>query len=283
MAGSYALRMKSRSVCCFFAAAFLLVAPLRSHASKDLPVQPRIVVSSLNIHREMDPERILHEVRNNQNLSRVDIFLLQEVEGEAEDCRRLVEELAGALGLPHRHAPERQRPGASGDGLVTLSRFPLRETAEIPLKRFDLVVNARRRIALDQSAAIPMGRLRLINLHLDTRINTRSRLEQLNPVIEAIQEEVGPVVIGGDFNTVPFRWLWHLVPIPMRKPQAEAVIQRLVSLGFETPFIEAGPTHDHFGLRLDWLFLRGVRLFAQGIEEVDFSDHHAIWVEIGLP
>ena len=223
------------------------------------------------------------ELAKNPKLCRVDVLLLQEVEGQPENRKRAVEGLALALSLPFQHTAENPRGGATGNGLVTLSRFPLVEMSVLPLKRFDLVVNNRRRIALVQTVESPIGRIRLFNLHLDTRINSQSRLEQIEPIIAAAEKGTAPTVIGGDFNTGHFLWLWHIMPVSLWEDQAGAVLKRLSPLGFQTPFIGAGPTHDHFGLRLDWFFLRGLRSFAHGIEKLDFTDHHAIWVEIGLP
>jgi len=121
----------------------------------------------------------------------------------------------------------------------------------------------------------------VFNLHLDTRLNPQQRLEQLSPVLEISRSESRPVVIAGDFNTGDYRWLYNLVPVPYRGGQTGAVVQRMTASGFQTPFGNAGPTHDRLGLRLDWVFLRGLASFGVGIKELGFSDHHAIWTEIG--
>ena len=242
-----------------------------------------IIIASLNIQRRIQSEGMFMELSRNPNISRADILLLQEAEGEPESRKHAIAGLAGALGLPYSYASENRLSAPGGDGLVTLSRFPLRHTTVLPLKQFDLLVNTRRRIALVHSVESPIGPLRLVNLHLDTRINTASRLQQVEPVIVATQGETVPVVIGGDFNTGYFRWLWHIMPISAWEDQAGAVLRQLSGFGFSTPFAGAGPTHDHLRLRLDWIFLRGLRWFARGIEKLDFTDHHAVWAEVGLP
>jgi len=145
------------------------------------------------------------------------------------------------------------------------------------------VFHTRRRIALVQTVETPFGEVLLFNLHLDTRINPERRLEQLAAVLDASRSETRPVVIGGDFNTGDYGWVNHVIPVPKKGAQTGAVIERMAESGLETPFRDMGPTHDSLGLRLDWVFLKGLKSFNAGIEEIEFSDHHAIWTEIGLP
>ena len=60
----------------------------------------------------------------------------------------------------------------------------------------------------------PAGEVRIINVHLDTRINADRRVEQLQPVLEAAGQFDGGVVIGGDLNTQNFFWVENVLPIP---------------------------------------------------------------------
>jgi endonuclease/exonuclease/phosphatase family metal-dependent hydrolase len=244
--------------------------------------RPSIVIASINIHRELDHGRMIRDLDKSPRLAHPDVLLLQEVEGRPEQCRRMVQGLAHALGMAYLHMPEFPPRGANGDGLVTLSRFPLKDTAIIPLKHFDLVFNTRRRIALVQTVETPFGDIQVFNLHLDTRINPDKRVEQLSTVLDASRSG-RPVVIGGDLNTGDYHWVDHLIPVPRKGRQTGAVIERMGQSGFDTPFRDTGPTFDRLGLRLDWFFLRGLRSSAAGIEKIDFSDHHAIWTEVGLP
>jgi endonuclease/exonuclease/phosphatase family metal-dependent hydrolase len=248
----------------------------------DSPAKSRIVIASINIDRELDHGKMIKEFEKSPQLARPDILLLQEVEGQPEECRKMVQSLADALGLTYIHVADFPPQGANGDGLVTLSRFPLKNTGIIPLKRFNLVFHSRRRIALVQTVETPLGEVLLFNLHLDTRINPEKRLEQLSAVLDASRSETRPVIIGGDFNTGDYLWVNHVIPVPNGR-QTGAVIERMAESEFESPFRDMGPTHDSLGLRLDWIFLRWLKSFSAGIEEVDFSDHHAVWTEIGLP
>jgi endonuclease/exonuclease/phosphatase family metal-dependent hydrolase len=237
----------------------------------------RIVIASVNTHGETSHEKMIRDLSQG---ARPDILLLQEVDGSREERRKMAQALGVALGLSYLHLPELP-PSTNGDGLVTLSRFPLKNAGIVRLKHFDLVFRNRRRIALAQTVETPFGDILVFNLHLDTRLNPQQRLEQLSPVLEISRSENRPVVIAGDFNTGDYRWLYNLVPVPYRGGQTGSVVKRMAASGFQTPFGNAGPTHDHLGLRLDWVFLRGLKSFSVGIKELGFSDHHAIWTEVG--
>jgi endonuclease/exonuclease/phosphatase (EEP) superfamily protein YafD len=126
------------------------------------------------------------------------------------------------------------------------------------------------------------GPIRIITTHLDTRINARDRLEQLEPVIEDAKAFPGPRIVGGDLNTNNMRWLASLIPIPFAQVQTAAVQRLMESHGFKTAFARSGPTFDFFGFRLDWIFHQGISPLASGIQPLKFSDHHAIWAQYSL-
>jgi endonuclease/exonuclease/phosphatase family metal-dependent hydrolase len=245
------------------------------------PGSNRILIVSLNMHGELNLTKVVQELRRHERLRRADIFLLQEVDGEYRKCRGFVDGLAGSLDMPFVEMPDETQSAGNGNGLATLSRYRLKEAAVIPLKDFDLVVRSPHRIVLAQTVGTPGGDIRIFNLHLDSRVNPEQRLDQLSPVLAATDSETRPVIIGGDFNTADYHWIYHVLPIPEKRSQRDALLKRMAASGFQTPFESTGPTHDLFGLQLDWLFLRKLRLFAAGTQEIDFSDHHAIWAEIG--
>jgi endonuclease/exonuclease/phosphatase family metal-dependent hydrolase len=238
------------------------------------------LITSINMHGELNTERVLPEFARYERLRNTDIFLLQEVQGDPAKCRKLLDGLARALSLPFIHMPDQSQSTGSGDGLAVLSRFRLKETVVIPLKRFNLGFHSRHRIALAQTAETPFGDIRLLNLHLDSRINPDQRLDQLSPVLASADPETRPVIIGGDFNTGDYHWVCHVLPIPEKRNQRDPLLRRMAESGFQTPFESTGPTHTWFGLQLDWLFFRRLRPLAAGTQEVGFSDHYAIWAQI---
>ena len=75
-----------------------------------------------------------------------------------------------------------------------------------------------KRIALAATVFTPDGPVRVINVHLDTRINPAERVAQLAPALDDASCFYGPSVIGGDFNTNDMQWVSNVVPIPLSSP-----------------------------------------------------------------
>ena len=155
--------------------------------------------------------------------------------------------------------------------------------AAIELPRVDMKLRPRRRIALAATIDVRGRPVRLYNVHLDTRINKRRRLAQLEPVLEAANADHGDVVvIGGDLNTNPLRWTTSVLPTG-RSRQADAVDAAMEREGFSAPLAKLGATHKTgpLGLRLDGLFARGAEVSDAGVErQVDSSDHWPIWIDL---
>src|SRR5689334_6366388 len=130
------------------------------------------------------------ELRATADLRNADVFLLQEAAAGA------AEGLARDLQLHVASSPAAPR---TGDHLAILSRYPLRDIRVRQLKRYDLVFHTRSRFALSATALTPWGPVRVLNTHLDTRINSPERLAQLEA---AMSEATGrAVIVGGDFNS----------------------------------------------------------------------------------
>jgi endonuclease/exonuclease/phosphatase family metal-dependent hydrolase len=125
----------------------------------------------------------------------------------------------------------------------------------------------------------PLGRVRLVNVHLDSRIQLQERLEQLAPIIERVQESEELCVVAGDFNTSDLHWFGRWFPLPS-KNQDLAVRRTFERAGLHTPFMDGEPTFDFLGLKLDSVFLRNLECRDSGIEQIGFSDHRALWVTI---
>jgi endonuclease/exonuclease/phosphatase family metal-dependent hydrolase len=245
-------------------------------ASAQAPASGGLAVVSLNMAREADAGRIVAEWRARPSLGSADVWLLQEVvhlDGEQPSVAHIV---AGELGLHVASAPMKR--GNTVEGLAILSRYPLRDVDVRQLPVFDLVYRSRSRIALAATVDTPSGSVRVFNAHLDTRINARERVAQLAPVIQEAAAWPGPVVLGGDFNTNYMRWIRSLVPIPFAHYQAAPLDKALAARGFSTLLRRTGPTFDHFGFQLDWIYTREMDASEARVQPVDFSDHHAVRV-----
>jgi endonuclease/exonuclease/phosphatase family metal-dependent hydrolase len=233
----------------------------------------------LNMARKSNFEEVLRDTRGLFERLKVDILFLQEVEQDVGDPEVIAEELARTFDFRWYFTPTDFWEDGGMQGLATLSRFPIVDTEVIPLKHFDLRYRMRNRIGLALTTMTPFGPVRAINVHFDSRINASERLEQLAPILDKASEFDGVCIVGGDFNTSPFRWYGRWFPLPYGG-QKEAVLKRFSSWGFDTPFIRTGPTFKFLGLKLDWIFSRGLHPIDWGIETIDFSDHRAIWTRM---
>lgn len=249
-------------------------------------VPDKIRLVTFNVHSGRDLPALAESIGAHPTLRNADIFLLQEIESYESEGASRTRKLAEALQFNYVYAPARATDEGGTHGLAILSRFPLSDIEVLPLKQYDLNYKTRRRIALAATLDVAGRPLRVYNLHLDTRLNTKDRLEQLRPVVEAaLAQPVADVVIGGDFNTNAFRWLFHVLPI-FRSDQAGAVDDFMKENGFETPFAEAGPTSRKrlLRFRLDSLYSRGLPVGKFGVERsVESSDHVPLWMELLWP
>ena len=149
------------------------------------------------------------------------------------------------------------------------------------LPRADLSVRPRHRIAL----AATVAGVRLVDVHLDTRINIADRVLQLRP---AVIDEPAPAVVGGDFNTNPYHWTAGLVPnLPANATvdtdQATLLDDYMRAAGYDTPTADLGPTQDAgvARLRLDALYTRGAVSGAAGVDRsLSVSDHWPLWLDV---
>ncbi len=256
--------------------AALLAVPAVSPST--VPSRGRgVTIVTLNMAKETSAARVLREFDAAPGLRNADIFLLQEVKEEAgSPC--IAHRLGEAMGLHVAYSSE--GPGVPDRGLAILSRFPLRDIEVRKLKRFDLRFHSRARFALSATAETPWGPLRLHDVHLDTRLNAADRLAQLGPVIHEDGKFAARRIIAGDFNSNPFYWVEHVLPLPALHSQAAAVDSFMKGQGFRTAIAERTATSDFLGIHLDWIWMTGLRAAASQVLPLRFSDHHAVWTRV---
>jgi len=235
-------------------------------------------IASLNIAKRYGVGA-LAEMTRQPDLRKADVLLLQEVVDGANG--HMAADLATALGFHFVFAPAFQLDPNFVEGLAILSRYPLRDRSVLDLPHNQLLWHTRIRIALAATAATPWGPMRIINTHLDNRINANEKRLQLEILFKESGRAGGPCVIGGDFNNANFYWISGTVPIPGSQDLREMVDQEMQRHGFRTP-LGSGPGSLHFlGLKLDWIYLRGLRALGSGVTPISFSDHNSVWVLAG--
>jgi endonuclease/exonuclease/phosphatase family metal-dependent hydrolase len=212
----------------------------------------------------------------------LDVLLLQEVGDRSHDGASFATAVAHDLGYNFAYAPADRLGDTETQGLAILSRYPLDDVRTFPLQYHSLRFRSRCRVALSATAITTTGPVRLVNVHLDTRINSRDRITQLAPLLAMLDHLDGPQIIGGDFNTMNIRWFRTMWPLPFLQRQVAAVRTRLGGDGFHTPFISGRPTFTFLGLplRLDWLYLKRLEAVEWSVDTVRFTDHRGVWARV---
>ncbi len=250
-----------------------------SYNVRSSPSTPALSAVSLNMAKETDSNKVFHTISTTPRLRDADLYLLQEV------CHRprmpsVADETARKLGFFASFAAP--VPGVYDQGLAIVSRYPLLGIETKPLKKCELRFRSRERFALAANVRTPWGDLRVWNVHLDTRVNSEERLDQLRPVIHEAAAYSGPRLIGGDFNTNDFYWFGNVLPVPIGPAHSTGVRQAMKEHGFETPFPDGLDTFPRFRRHLDWIFLNGLDALEASVEPAPFSDHNAVWVRARL-
>jgi endonuclease/exonuclease/phosphatase family metal-dependent hydrolase len=251
-----------------------------------LPLLLAVRVVTYNVHFGAPVARLAEALRG------ADIVLLQEVQDHPGEGKSRAERIAAELGMQASYAPARTLKDRGTHGLAVLSRWPMHDPEVLELPRMNLVIAANptlrvgaqateRRIALAVTIDTPDGPLRIYDVHLDTRIDVKDRIEQLRPVAVRAQGESSPVIIGGDFNTNPFAWAARLIPTaPADQPGAIDRFMR--AAGFATPTAGCGPTTPPpLEMRLDAIYVRHLRAAMMHVDrDAHASDHFPLWLEV---
>jgi len=244
-------------------------------------------IVTFNVKYGADTEALARAFRENAALATADVLLLQEIRSFPEEGSSRAARLAQALGgLSYVYAPARTLdPGTHG--LAILSRFALEDIKVMELPHAALPIGEQRRIALSVDLRTSAGLLRIINVHLDTRMNADERVLQLRPVA---MDPPPLAIVGGDFNSNPMVWAFNAVPVlgagtVIDADQARILDDYMTGEGFQNPTAELGPTVSVPGLapHLDSIYVHGAVGSAAGVErEVDVSDHWPMWLDLRL-
>jgi endonuclease/exonuclease/phosphatase family metal-dependent hydrolase len=232
-----------------------------------------ITVVCWNIQYGRKVRTALAEIRADSMLARADVLLLQEMDTDG------VRLLADSLGFNFVYGPASVSPKSKDlFGNAVLSRWPIMDHRIVVLPH-ETLLTGHRRIAV--SADIDLGgrTLRAVSLHTATMVMDQDkRLEQAAAVRDSLGDFAGPVVMGGDFNTVS-EYEVTLLRRTMRR------------MGLETVRLPEGPTISNRFKKmpgeipvLDHLFVRDLVPGSRGVVEgATASDHYPIWAVVGLP
>ncbi len=239
-------------------------------------------VVSFNVHYAKDPFAIAAAIKADQNLRNADVILLQEVEYHLKEGKGRAAQIAEQLGMECVYAPATARSRKATHGLAVLTNLPIDHIEIIRLPFHVLGFRSRQRIALRIVIDTPNGKAQIYNVHLDTRINPKKRIEQLRAVMDSIgTREAMPTVIAGDLNTIQAWFVAGTFPI-FFADQRKAVNDFFEEYGYATQAIKGytmkqGPVR----FKLDAIYVSGFDITHAAVERgVQVSDHAPIWADL---
>jgi endonuclease/exonuclease/phosphatase family metal-dependent hydrolase len=250
-------------------------------APHDRPLsEDRVAIASLNTAGN---PRIAEPLAAWTRERGLDVLLLQEVGSGSHDGAAFAAALSARLGYHFAYAPAQRLGKNETQGIAIVSRHSLTDVRTYPLTYHRLRFRSRCRIGLAATLHTTHGPVRVMNVHLDTRINSRDRLAQLEPLLTALAAVEDPKIIGGDFNTMNIKWFGTMWPLPVGERQTTAVRTRLGEHGFHTPSTDGRATVKFFGLpfRLDWIYLKGIQPLEWNVDDIRFTDHRGVWASVG--
>ncbi len=246
-------------------------------SAKPLPRELRVV--TFNLHGQPG-DVIARALESDRALRDADLIVLEEVHGH-HGCSSACE-IARAFGYHAVYEPEFvDRDGT--DGVAIVSRAPLDSAQVIELPYYNVhLTDERRRAALAATVRVAGQPLTVYAVHLTNRLTVAQRRHQIEPVIAHASRQRTPVIIAGDFNTSPFTWVAHVIPI-LTTTQDDRFEALMRAHGYATPVAESGPTSRWLGMKLDAIYTRGfsTQRFATA-DASDVSDHLALWAQLAI-
>lgn len=229
------------------------------------PLSGQIRIVSWNIRYGEAVETAVAELRHNPHLRDADVLLLQEMDetGVAYIAQSLAYNYVYFPASVHAHH-------GRNFGNAVLSKWPLSQPEKVLLP-YANPSNAQRRMAAKTVITIAGAPLVVYSVHTETYwLGQRGRSAQTAAIAADIPPGEGPVIVGGDFNTIT------------RADVAELSAQ-FTAVGLEQVSAEAGPTVDVAGIDVvaDHIFARSLPLLAAGaMTETAVSDHAPVWVTL---
>jgi endonuclease/exonuclease/phosphatase family metal-dependent hydrolase len=245
------------------------------------PSSIKIVTYNIRWRGGEDLRKLIELFKTDAEIGGAAIVGLQEVDrnkkrtANQNTVRLMAEELGMyyAWAAPPSPPPKENKPQEEETGVAILSAYPLAEVRRILLPNEG--PQGRRRVALGATVQVGQTNVRVYSVHAETRISNERRIEQLQAVLDDLNTnhaKVERVVVLGDFNTLTGK-------------DVSSTDKLFTSAEFSTPFAKGLPTWKTFiiELKLDWLWLRGLRATNYGIDhKVGLSDHWPLWVEAKL-
>ena len=278
----------------------LAVENFSDRSSHQLPSSLRLV--TWNVRFGAEAETIADELVNHPKIGKADFLLLTEVTRFDLSSKPAgidqVRQLAETLSMNYVFAVEwnrRELPSKGGEhGTAILSKYPLgnvrviRHTPGFDWHQHDSRYGGRMTLGVD--ARVGGTQIALYSSHLDTRplLPGASEASRARMTAEILADANLPgrpraQILGGDLNT------WTCIPFLSdctAPPSAELAIQKLLRTGWRDGTNGDNSATDQslwLGLRLDWLFYRGLTALGGAIAQAEGSDHLPLFMDIAIP
>ena len=254
----------------------------KAHAALSAPESIKIVSYNIRWRGGDDLRRLIQLLKTDPEIGGAAVIGLQEVDrnkkrtGNVNTARLMAEELGMyyAWAAPPAPASKDKEPQEEETGVAILSAYPLADVKRLVLPHPG--PGGRRRAGIGATVQIGGRRVRVYSVHAELRTNNEKRLAQLRAPLEdlasADHARVEQAVVLGDFNT-------------LTEKDVDATAGMFEAQKFNTPFDHGTSTWKTFiiQLKLDWLWLRGLKPLRHGIDKkIGLSDHWPLWVEVKL-
>jgi len=221
-------------------------------------------VITWNIRFAEEVETAVSELQSIPDLQDADILLLQEMDEQGVDF------IAQELGYNYVYYPASLHSHHNRNfGNAILSKWPITDDKKLLLPH-ENPSNEQTRIAVRGTVDIDGQEHLVYSVHTETYWLSESRR---NAQAEAIVADVlanpeqGPVIVGGDFNSIT-------------DPDVDDLDEIFAQAGLERVSVGAGPSVEvaGIGIEADHLFARGFTPKDNGVyEDTAASDHFPVW------
>jgi endonuclease/exonuclease/phosphatase family metal-dependent hydrolase len=236
-------------------------------------VRDSFTVVSYNIQYGENVDAALVDLNRTPYLADADVLLLQEMDPEG------AERMARELGYNYVYQAASLHPHHDRlFGNAVLSRWPIVGQRLLVLPH-PHPVTGHRRIAVVADLDVAGLPVRAVSVHVATVIRELdARLDQATAALDSLADVPGPVIIGGDFNTLT--------------DYGRRLTMRLFrKAGFRRAGSPTSPTvrqklwlWPSQRLVLDHVFTRDLELGAAGVfQGATASDHYPLWARFGFP
>ncbi|MCP4447241.1 MAG: endonuclease/exonuclease/phosphatase family protein [Myxococcales bacterium] len=240
-------------------------------------------VATYNVEFAPDPELFADTILADDDLSKVDVFLLQEIESYRSEGVARAQTMAASLDMNFIYVPSNSEDG--GDhGLAILSSLPMSNPRVMYLPKSKRIIRPRNRIALSVDIVVDAKVVTLATVHLDVRLNIGNRISQVHPFVSTA---AAPMIITGDYNTNPYHWSGSQPVLTetttIGPTQAELFDEYFEAYGYLAPTKGSGPTqHSLAGdFRLDGIHTKGLSPGDYGVvRNLGISDHDPVWLDL---